>query len=657
VVISNSQYDLDVLNRLTTEHNNGTNRNFEYDKIDQVKSVTGSSSEGYTYDKNGNRTNTGYVTGVGNRLLSDGVYNYQYDDEGNRKQRTNILTQVVDDYTWDYRNRLIAIVTTDAGGAAIKTVGYEYDVDDQRVGKQLTIDNGQLTTTTHENYYLDRNQIAFVTDGGGNETFHYLYGLNIDQVLAQDSPTGMVSALADRLGTVDTLTDGVGNVVDTRTYDSFGKLLNESDPTVSFRYGYTGREEDQESGLDYYRARYYDPNVGRFISVDPIGFDAGDTNPNLYRYVGNNSTNWTDPTGEYAVIDDLIRITVGAGIGYVAGGAISAIRQTAQMIDGRKRWGDYNVDEIQQNANAGAVAGVVLAYLPELALAATVLGAGFSIVSASNEFRHENWATGAVDLATAGLSFFRPPGGGTKSSPAYAGAAVATADIAAGAAGAAGIVGGAAIVGGRNFGNLLGHHVMSMMSGDPNNNGGSGKDSSRDPLSDSLPGEAPAEPVYNDKRKINHPGELTNSEMQAIVDLLQNRLIMGTKNDKYKNVTTLTVTPEGRAILTRNNKSLTKKQKDLATEIFGEGNVEFVQAGKKGTPNSTRGDSPGDAEARAIEYLGEVPQGTRQASSHYACGPCSDRQEFTNIENVTGMANPKYFRSLDHLQTPIPRSK
>jgi hypothetical protein len=57
----------------------------------------------------------------------------------------------------------------------------------------LTIDNGQLTTTTHENYYLDRNQIAFVTDGGGNETFHYLYGLNVDQVLAQDSPTGMWS--------------------------------------------------------------------------------------------------------------------------------------------------------------------------------------------------------------------------------------------------------------------------------------------------------------------------------------------------------------------------------------------------------------------------------------------------------------------------------
>ena len=55
-------------------------------------------------------------------------------------------------------------------------------------------------------------------------------------------------------------------------------------------------ERDLESGLDYYRARYYDSNVGRFISVDPMGFEAGDTN--LYRYVGNSSTNATDPTGQ-----------------------------------------------------------------------------------------------------------------------------------------------------------------------------------------------------------------------------------------------------------------------------------------------------------------------------------------------------------------------
>jgi len=60
-------------------------------------------------------------------------------------------------------------------------------------------------------------------------------------------------------------------------------------------YGYTGREWDKELGLYYYRARYYDPKGGRFISKDPIGFAGGDVN--LYRYVSNNPVNATDPSG------------------------------------------------------------------------------------------------------------------------------------------------------------------------------------------------------------------------------------------------------------------------------------------------------------------------------------------------------------------------
>jgi RHS repeat-associated protein len=266
-----------------------------------VKTVTGSNNEAYTYDLNGNRINPGYVTGADNRLLSDGVYNYQYDPEGNRTKRTRLADNTVDDYTWDYRNRLVSIVSKNAAGSVTKTVGYEYDVDDQRVRK--TVDG------VVENYFIDRNQIAFVTDGSGNETFHYLYGLNVDSVMAQDSPAGMVWSLADRLGSIDTLTDKDGNVVDKRSFDSFGRVLNQTNPLVSFRYGYTGRELDLESGLNYYRARYYDSNVGRFISVDPIGFDAGDTN--LYRYVGNNSTNANDPTGMW------LNFAIGAAIGGV----------------------------------------------------------------------------------------------------------------------------------------------------------------------------------------------------------------------------------------------------------------------------------------------------------------------------------------------------
>jgi RHS repeat-associated protein len=293
-IIANSSYVFDNLNRLTSETIDGVNRQIGYDKIDQVKSVTGSNSEAYTYDANGNRTNNGYVTGVNNQLLNDSTYKYEYDGEGNRTKRTKIVGGAVDNYTWDYRNRLTGVISQDGSGAGAvttQTVSYEYDVDNQRVSKTV---NGVV-----EKYVIDRDQIAYVTDGSGTQTFHYLYGTNVDAVMAQDSPTGMVWSLSDRLGSVNLLTDAGGVVVNQRTFDSFGRVLSETNPSVKFRYGYTGRETDGETGLDYYRARYYDAANGRFISVDPIGFGAGDTN--LYRYVGNSSTMYTDPSGEWAL--------------------------------------------------------------------------------------------------------------------------------------------------------------------------------------------------------------------------------------------------------------------------------------------------------------------------------------------------------------------
>jgi RHS repeat-associated protein len=167
-----------------------------------------------------------------------------------------------------------------------KSIEYTYDVDNQRIGKKI---DGAVT----ERYVIDRNQIALVFDGAGTQTHRYLYGTNIDQVLADETPTNMVWALADNQGTVRDLVDNGGNVVEHLSYDSFGNLS--STTTFDFRYGYTGRERDSETGLEYYRARYYDSAVGRFVSEDPIGFAAGDSN--LTRYVGNSPTNFVDPSG------------------------------------------------------------------------------------------------------------------------------------------------------------------------------------------------------------------------------------------------------------------------------------------------------------------------------------------------------------------------
>ncbi len=84
-----------------------------------------------------------------------------------------------------------------------------------------------------------------------------------------------------------------GNIATSYEYDSFGNPTTTGN--ITSPYSFTGREYDPESGLYYYRARYYNPQTGRFISEDPIGFDSGDIN--LYRYVNNSPLNYTDPSG------------------------------------------------------------------------------------------------------------------------------------------------------------------------------------------------------------------------------------------------------------------------------------------------------------------------------------------------------------------------
>jgi len=98
---------------------------------------------------------------------------------------------------------------------------------------------------------------------------------------------------ADGLGSITSLSSGAGALAQTYTFDSFGNQTASSGSlTNPFRY--TGRESDPETGLYYYRARYYDSAAGRLIGEDPIGFD-GETN--FYLYVDNDPNDWTDPLG------------------------------------------------------------------------------------------------------------------------------------------------------------------------------------------------------------------------------------------------------------------------------------------------------------------------------------------------------------------------
>jgi RHS repeat-associated protein len=141
-------------------------------------------------------------------------------------------------------------------------------------------------------------------DGSGAQamslTKRYLYGEAVDQILAQEDLSKTLGdaarnlwPLVDHLSTVRDLAKQDGTIAAHYKYDSFGNVT--SGDTSKTRYLFTSREFDTATKLQYNRARYYDAAVGRWISEDPLGFAAGDAN--VGRYVGNEVTRATDPSG------------------------------------------------------------------------------------------------------------------------------------------------------------------------------------------------------------------------------------------------------------------------------------------------------------------------------------------------------------------------
>jgi RHS repeat-associated protein len=133
------------------------------------------------------------------------------------------------------------------------------------------------------NYLYDGDNLLEEVDNSANVLARYTQDQGIDDPVSMLRSGTTSYYQADALGTVTSLSNSAGALASTYAYDSFGNLTA-STGTITNPARYTGREFDSESGLYYYRARYYDPSVGRFVSEDPVGFSAG---MNFYRYVHN----------------------------------------------------------------------------------------------------------------------------------------------------------------------------------------------------------------------------------------------------------------------------------------------------------------------------------------------------------------------------------
>jgi len=240
--------------------------------------------ESYSYDGIGNRTashlSSSYSYQPFNKLVSTANASYAYDNNGNLITKAD--TSGTTTYNYDEEN-LLTQVTAPNG----LVINYKYDALGRRIQRTTTAGADERYVYNGADVLLDLNADWSVANTYFNEP-------GIDNHLRQASGSAAWYFLTDQLGSTSALIDANANVIEQSTYDSFGN----SGGSARSRYGYAARERDPDTGLLYYRARFYDPQVGRFISEDPMQFASGN---NFYRYGSNVPLDVKDPSGRHEV--------------------------------------------------------------------------------------------------------------------------------------------------------------------------------------------------------------------------------------------------------------------------------------------------------------------------------------------------------------------
>ena len=323
-------WSCDIASRLTDATSPDGPVHYSYDDTDQLAAAdyenTQQFDESYQWDANGNRSDSGWVTGANNQLLSDGTFWYSYDAEGNRTARfiwtDTDADSLIDDgersqiteYSWDNRNRLTRVSerATD-NGLLTHAIDYLYDTQNRWIG-EIADSDGNGVVDCQIRFTYDGNLISLQFDKAGTGivnaadlSHRYLWQSQaVDIILADETVTstsapGVVTyPLTDQLGTVRDLAtlnaqSGVTSVANHIRYDSFGKVVGESDARISTLVGYTGLPQSKATGLVMTATRPYDPSAMRFAAEDWIGYDGGVTNTS--EYVSNGPVNGRDPKG------------------------------------------------------------------------------------------------------------------------------------------------------------------------------------------------------------------------------------------------------------------------------------------------------------------------------------------------------------------------
>jgi len=333
-------YAYDNADRLTEVASEAQAASLAYDKDSRLERLTlpDGIEQLYGYDKAGQPTSIGYEHGESTL----GEIDYAYDADGRteamwgsyarlalpealKSAKYNAANQLVEregkalsydadgnltsdglsEYSWDARGQLAEI-----SGATSASFGY--DPFGRRTSKTL----GSTTT----NLLYDGPNVA-QESVGGSVTANLLSGLVADQLFSRATGEGTDSYLSDKLGSTIALANSSAGVETTYTYDPFGGSTVTGEPSAN-AFQFTGRENDG-TGLQYNRARYYSPSTARFISPDPLGYAGGQ---DLYQYANGDPLDFTDPSGHVSIGG------VWGGIESAATGAVHNIGVSAEWV-------------------------------------------------------------------------------------------------------------------------------------------------------------------------------------------------------------------------------------------------------------------------------------------------------------------------------------
>jgi RHS repeat-associated protein len=282
----------------------------------------------YTYDDNSNRETETFTTAA-NVLSKNITYGYDnndqltsivdsvesantvvdYDTLGNltKKSKTQNNTTAITDYIYDARNQLKQV---QMGGSTIGA--FLYDANGLRVHKTetLTDANTQIASTTQQRYHYQGLNVIGSFDEQNQSQYRYYHDGN--QILARINESAFTDINVennavqtyhqDALGSTAVISNRDGSLTARYQYDAFGNVQTETGQFDSNDFTYTGHERDQASGLIYAKARYYDPQLGLFLSRDPFeGYDNTPLSLQRYLYAYQNPMKYVDPDGREPV--------------------------------------------------------------------------------------------------------------------------------------------------------------------------------------------------------------------------------------------------------------------------------------------------------------------------------------------------------------------